>query len=105
MASENISKYHGVVSPCDCGTYAHPERQGERSCRICFGRGFVADCTACNGKGKNEVPVNGSDPSLGVMASTCNKCGGIGKFGVNKPADWQDEPPAPVAQEEVQTAA
>lgn len=103
MATENISKYHGVVSLCDCGIYQHPERQGERACRFCFGRGFVADCLGCDGKGRNEVPVNGKDPKLGMMSSTCNFCGGVGKFAVNKPADWVDEP---VAEEETtETAA
>ena len=101
MANGNISDYHGLVRECDCGLYSHPERQGERACRVCFGRGFVAECLACNGKGKTGVPVNGSDPSLGTMASTCSKCGGGGAFGVNKPADWQDLVPEPAAKEAV----
>lgn len=95
--ANNISKYHGPVRPCDCGIYNHPEKQGERACRVCFGRGFVAECMACGGKGKHEVPVNGHDPALGVMSSTCNICGGMSCFGVNKPADWVDAKPEEAA--------
>jgi DnaJ-class molecular chaperone len=100
----NISQYHGEVRLCDCGIYEHPERQTERACRMCFGRGFVAECKACQGKGKNEVAVNGSDKALGVMASTCTPCGGIGVYGVPKPADWDETHPKEVVAEEAQTA-
>lgn len=103
---ENISQYHGEVRMCDCGIYEHPEKQGERACRICFGRGFVAECKSCHGKGKHEVAVNGGDKSLGVMSSTCIPCGGIGLFGVNKPADWEDTHPKEIAaQDEIPAVA
>jgi hypothetical protein len=99
-----IQQYHGFVSKCTCDIYDHPEKQTDRACRMCFGRGFVAECKACGGKGKNEVPVNGSDKSLGVMASTCSPCGGIGVYGVPKPADWDETHPKEVAAEEAVTA-
>lgn len=98
--SDNISKFHGAVRPCSCGAYdketgkVNPEKSGDRACRFCFGRGFVAACLGCEGKGRNEVPVNGNDKKLGVMASTCSPCGGMGIYGVNKPKDWSDEPVA-----------
>lgn len=88
----NISQYHGEVKKCDCGIADHPEKQGERACRVCMGRGFVAACKHCDHTGKHSVPVNGHDPKLGMMSSTCNSCGGIGWYGVNKPADWVDAP-------------
>jgi hypothetical protein len=87
----NISQYHGKISECSCGIHRHPEKQSERSCRFCFGRGFVAECTACEGKGQLTTCVNGTDVKLGTMKATCNCCGGVGLFGVNKPADWADE--------------
>jgi hypothetical protein len=97
MASNDISKYHGRVSKCDCGLYDHPERQSDRSCKICFGRAFVAECTGCDGKGQVLETMAGGP---GTMKATCNKCGGVGRFGVNKPADWVDAVPeaAPVEQ-------
>lgn len=93
----NISMYHGEVSPCDCGLYEHPEGTGERACRICFHRGFVAACTACDGKGKVEQKMAGGP---GTMSATCSICGGVGKFGVNKPADWDETHPKEIAQVE-----
>lgn len=103
----NISQYHGEVSECTCDLYRHPEKQGPTACKLCYGRGFVAACKGCRGKGKNEVPVNGNDPSLGVMSSTCSLCGGIGMFGVNKPADWDATHPvaAELPQESVAATA
>lgn len=92
MAIETIKKYHGQVRLCTCDTYRHPEKLGERACHFCYGHGFVAECTACDGKGSIDVPVNGGDASLGVMSSTCIKCGSNGCYGVKKPADWVDEP-------------
>jgi hypothetical protein len=101
----NISQYHGEVRICDCGIYEHPEKQGERACKMCFGRGFVAECKACHGKGRTEVAVNGSDKSLGVMSSTCSPCGGTGFYGVTKPADWDETHPKEVVAEEAQPTA
>ena len=100
----NISQYHGDIRLCECGIVEHPEKQGDQACRFCFGRGFVAQCKACHGKGKNEVAVNGNDKSLGVMSSTCNPCGGIGVYGVNKPADWDETHPKEVVAPEAETA-
>lgn len=88
MAS--ISQYHGEVSECSCGIYRSPEKQGQRACTHCFGRGFVAQCKACNGKGQVEQDMAGGP---GKMSSTCIPCGGTGSFGVNKPADWTDAQP------------
>jgi hypothetical protein len=88
----NISQFHGEISKCDCGLADHPEGTGERACVFCYGRGFVAACKGCNGTGKHEVAVNGTDKTLGVMSSTCSLCGGKGKFGVNRPKDWVDAP-------------
>jgi hypothetical protein len=98
MASNNISRFHGKVSPCECGLYVHPERQSERSCRICFGRAFVAECTACEGKGQVTEAMAGGP---GTMKATCSSCGGAGSFGVNKPADWAE----PVVEPQQEHAA
>ena len=99
MASEGISRFHGQVTKCDCGIYDHPEKQGERACQFCFGRGFVAECTACEGKGQTTEKMAGGP---GTHSATCNRCGGIGKFGVNKPEDWVDVvPEAPAVAAEV----
>jgi hypothetical protein len=88
MANNNISKYHGAVSECTCGIYRHPEKQGERACKQCFSRGFVAQCTACEGHGQVTEAMAGGP---GTMKATCSACGGGGLFGVNKPEDWADE--------------
>lgn len=95
--ANNISQYHGTIRPCTCGIYEHPEKQGERACRECFARGFVAECTACEGKGRVEQKMAGGP---GTMSATCTPCGGIGVFGVNKPADWDETHPKEIAQVE-----
>lgn len=87
----NISRFHGQVRKCSCGLADQPAQQNLQACRICFGRGFVAECLGCDGKGQCIASVNGSDPTLGTMKSTCNACGGVGSFAVPKPADWADE--------------
>lgn len=86
----NISDYHGEVSICGCGIYEHPEKQGEKACKFCFGRGFVAQCLNCDGKGQIEEKMAGGP---GKMKSTCLACGGVGSFGVNKPEYWDDQHP------------
>jgi DnaJ-class molecular chaperone len=48
----------------------------------------VAQCTGCGGKGQTTEAMAGGP---GTHTATCNKCGGSGHFGVNKPADWADE--------------
>lgn len=99
----SIQQYHGEISPCDCGLYEHPEKTGERSCRICFGRAFVAQCTACEGKGQVEQKMAGGP---GTMKATCSLCGGVGKYGVNKPKDWEETHPKEViATEQEATVA
>ena len=85
--ANDISRYHGIVTKCTCGIADHPENMTERACRLCFGRGFVAECTACEGKGQTDQKMAGGP---GMMKSTCIACGGVGKFGVNKPADWKE---------------
>ncbi len=87
----NIQQFHGVVSKCSCGLADHPEGTGERACKICFGRAFVAECTACDGHGQTTQKMAGGP---GFMSATCICCGGTGKFGVNKPADWDETHPA-----------
>ena len=87
----NIQQFHGVVSKCSCGLADHPEGTGERACKICFGRAFVAECTACDGPGQTTQKMAGGP---GFMSATCICCGGTGKFGVNKPADWDETHPA-----------
>lgn len=93
----NISQFHGEVTKCDCGIVDYPERQGERACRFCFGRGFVATCTACDGNGQVTQDMAGGP---GKMSSTCIPCGGVGKFGVNRPEDWVEESAVPESAEE-----
>lgn len=96
----NLKDFHGVVSKCYC---TNPELS--MSCKNCFSRGFVAVCLQCSGTGQIKVPVAGA--ASGDMRSTCDKCGGIGHFGVSKPANWdadhapvQAETPAEAASEE-----
>lgn len=95
MAS-TISQYYGEIRKCTCGLadLGDKPRQSFRACPICFDRGFVAECLACNGKGQCIATVNGADPSLGTMKSTCNACGGQGSFAVRRPEDWVDAVPA-----------
>lgn len=103
--ADNISKFHGAVSICSCGTYdpktgvVDPEKTGQRSCNLCFGRGFVAACTKCAGKGQYKEGMAGGPGSMEV---TCSACGGVGRYGVNKPKDWKDEP---VAEEKEEVTA
>ena len=98
----NISAYHGEVKPCDCGLYEHPERMGEKSCRQCFGRGFTASCTGCEGTGQILEKMAGGP---GTMSATCSFCGGNGKFGVNKPANWDETHPAAVPETSAELVA
>lgn len=104
MANSDISKYHGEVSKCNCGLADHPENIGERACKFCFGRGFVAQCTACNGVGQIDQKMAGGP---GMMKSTCIPCGGVGFFGVNRPQDWVEPAKAAAApaQEEIGASA
>jgi hypothetical protein len=96
MAELTIKDYHGAVSKCAACSNADPETP--MHCPQCFCRGYVAECLACKGAGQTIVPVAGGS---GEMKSTCSVCGGKGKFGVNKPADWDILHPAEVAEVEV----
>jgi hypothetical protein len=93
--AESIAKFHGAIRPCSCGAYSKetgkvdPEKSGQRSCALCFGRGFLASCLRCEGKGQYSEGMAGGP---GSMTVTCSSCGGTGFYGVNKPADWVDEP-------------
>ncbi len=101
MAS--ISRYHGKVSKCTCGKADQPARESMRACSICFDRGFVAECMACDGKGQTTEKMAGGP---GMMKSTCNACGGLGRFAVNKPEDWvEPAPPAPAETKTDEVAA
>jgi hypothetical protein len=100
MAELTIKDFHGAVTKCGACSNADPETP--MPCPICFCRGYVAQCLACKGEGQTIVPVAGGS---GEMKSTCSVCGGKGRFGVNKPQDWdilhpgEVETPAPVAGE------
>jgi hypothetical protein len=95
--AEGISKYHGEISECSCGLYRFPEKQTERACRVCMGRGFVASCLACDGKGMLLQKMAGGP---GTHTATCSMCGGTACFGVNKPADWEETHPKELPQEQ-----
>ena len=97
----NISQYHGAVRKCTCGLADNPERVGERACPQCKGRGFVAACKACDGKGQVEQDMAGGP---GKMKSTCIPCGGSGLFAVNKPADWDERHPEQAKEAEAAAA-
>lgn len=77
-----IKDLHGAVTRCTCTNW-NPETP--TSCKWCFSRGYVAECLSCSGKGMKEEPVAGAS---GKMSVTCASCGGSGRYGVNKPADW-----------------
>ena len=99
MAS-NLQQFKGEVRKCTCGLADDASKIGERSCKFCFNRGFLAACTACDGTGTFTAKMAGGP---GTMSSTCIPCGGSGHFGVNRPADWVDAP-VEVAPEEVAVA-
>lgn len=80
----DLKDFHGIVSKCHCTNPATP-----MNCKTCFARGFTAICLQCSGKGQVTVPVAGA--ATGEMKSTCDKCGGMGAFGVPKPANWDAE--------------
>lgn len=87
-----ISDFYGKVSRCRC-TNHDPETP--MPCPDCFCRGYVAQCLRCMGSGMFKEPVAGAK---GEMQVTCGICGGKGKYGVNKPKDWDvlNPPPVPV---------
>ena len=86
----NLIDYHGPVSKCTmCLPAINIHKQ---FCGTCFGRGYVALCLNCDGKGKTTVPVGGS---IGTMDSTCTYCGGKGVF----PASAASYTPQQAAEE------
>jgi hypothetical protein len=83
----SMSAYYGPVSECKvCTASRNAADIPERTCYNCFGRGFVAQCMLCDGKGYTSQPVAGAQS--GSMNATCNGCGGRGCYGVNKPEGW-----------------
>ena len=101
-AAIGVSRFHGQVRECSCGLYQHPENERERACTFCLNRGFVAECTACDGKGQLIEKMAGGP---GTMKATCNACGGIGTFPARKPEGWVDAPKeVPQPQEETSAA-
>ena len=90
----NLTDYHGKVRKCEFCKIAEGMKP-EAGCSHCFGRGYLAKCMVCDGKGQREEPMAGGP---GFMKSTCGPCGGTGAFGVNKPDNWQDEPEAESVQ-------
>lgn len=93
-----MSDLHGNVTRCTCTNW-NPETP--TSCKWCFSRGYVAECLGCSGEGMKTESVAGGN---GTMKVTCPSCGGLGKFGVNKPADWDARHPEQ-AQELLDAAA
>jgi DnaJ-class molecular chaperone len=61
----------------------------------------VAQCMACEGKGQVVQKMAGGP---GTMSATCSMCGGVGKFGVNKPADWEETHPKQLVAPEQEAA-
>ena len=82
-----LSDFYGPITECKaCVAARNAADVPERACRMCFGRGFVAKCMGCDGKGYVVEAVAGA--AAGTMNSTCNKCGGNGCFAVAKPDNW-----------------
>ena len=83
----SMSQYYGEIHECpNCKASANAADMPERSCTLCYGRLFVAECTNCYNKGYVEQPVAGS--AAGSMKATCSACGGKRFFAVNKPDGW-----------------
>jgi hypothetical protein len=51
-------------------------------CQTCFNRGYVAQCTSCNGTGNVTEQTPWGNKS--TMSSICHWCGGKGMFAVTK---------------------
>lgn len=90
--SININQYKGLVEPCPL-CYRHtPDAaldalMSGKSCRLCFGKTFIAHCLNCHSTG---LFTGGSvwDGGRSQHTSTCGPCGGNGVFPAPKPADW-----------------
>lgn len=85
----NISQFYGEVRKCHCGIANNGFIGSDKACSHCKNRGFIASCKSCEGTGAFTAKMVGGP---GIMSSTCNSCGGSGTFGVNRPAEWVDEP-------------
>ncbi len=92
-----ISDFYGKKSRCHC---TNDDPSTPMPCERCYCRGYTAECLSCKGAGQTVVPVAGGS---GEMKSTCSICGGKGRFGVPKPADWDILHPAETA--DVETTA
>lgn len=80
MSELTIADYKGKVTKCGCSNPDKPEQ-----CSRCFARGFLAECLACRGTGRVEVPISGAS---GAMQGTCNWCGGRTNYPANKPENY-----------------
>lgn len=90
----DLTKYYGVVRKCEM---CLPKVNVHGNfCSWCFGRGYLATCLNCDGKGKLTVPVAGS---VGEMESTCTLCGGKGTFPASEKLYLERTPNAVVEPE------
>lgn len=90
--SMNLDKYRGPVDPCPLCYSRTPNAaldamMSGKSCRLCFGKGFIAHCLNCHSTGQHTT---GSiwDGGRSSHTSVCAPCGGNGVFPASKPADW-----------------
>jgi len=90
----SLTKYYGEVRKCEmCLPKLNIHSQ---FCTWCFGRGYLATCLNCDGKGKLRVPVGGS---IGEMDSTCTYCGGKGVFPASEKLYLERNPGAEIVPE------
>lgn len=90
----DLTKYYGDIRKCEmCLPAVNIHRQ---FCTWCYGRGYLATCLNCDGKGKRRVPVGGS---IGEMDSTCDLCGGKGTFPASEKMFLAQHPEAVIGQE------
>jgi hypothetical protein len=104
----DLRKYRGKISRCPNCAVKNPAKVDSviaerlsmgKTCQVCFGHGFVAECTNCGGDGiykGSAISFGGGDVA---HHSACNPCGSVGYFAVKQPVDWKDE--VPVVQEVV----
>jgi len=97
--SLDLSKYRGQVKRCPlCGNRtpnaALDALTSGKSCKLCFGKMFVATCLNCDGTGQFKGRTVW-DGGRSEHTSVCTPCGGSGVFPVKQPADWQDDAATP----------
>lgn len=92
--SFQIDKYKGPVDPCPLCYNKSPNAaldalMSGKSCRLCFGKGFIAQCLNCHSTGQHTA---GSvwDGGRSSHTSVCAPCGGTGVFPAPKPAGWDN---------------